>query len=758
MLRRAACLLTLLIAALPAMAQPAANNNGRQPRILLLVDASSSMLQPWGSNATRFQTAAGIIGSLMDSIYAVNPDVEFGLRVYGHQSPAQNNDCFDSRQEVMFSKNNYTQMGLRLASLKPFGVSPIAYSLREAAANDLVDEARNAYSIILITDGGESCGGNICDVAKMLLERKIYFKPYIISLVDYAPLRDQYSCLGAFLQAAKPGDIPVAIRTIVDAYRPQLSAPIPVLKTEPPVVVQPKRDTPAVITIPAWIPEHTSLPDLRIAVPRTTMSTAVSRPRVLPVRVPGLQPVSKPEPLPVPVPVQARTNVRIDALSISRPRRPFEIGRYRPLLYTMALPRSAPVTKPDPVPLKQESIGAMVANASHYLLERNDRRYVVKPRRDALTVRVTKPDWEKPAQEDLATLSPSPVKRPLATRGMKELAPAARAVVLAAVKPSPPEPKRDTVIAVRPPVVTPPLAVSKPDTATRTSVTIKKLAPPPASTQPARPRVPVSADKPKETTFTKEVEDAKETSLSILFTDGRGKFYASTPQLQLLDATTGKQVKQFYRTVDAAGNPDPQVVPPGTYNLLVAGRANMLMRRVTVEANKKNKVIVRVNNGSLRFRYLGDNDLPTNDRAVTEFEAIVNIRFEPGPTIRQRCTSELEYVPGNYYIEVNTMPITRYNVDIDFGAITEIDLPQPGYVQFTNTSPKGQVALFAPLGNKFVRFVNLNVTGNPGSQKLQLKPGAYEAHWVKTPNMPYASETIEKFNVQSNAVTEVELR
>jgi hypothetical protein len=298
----------------------------------------------------------------------------------------------------------------------------------------------------------------------------------------------------------------------------------------------------------------------------------------------------------------------------------------------------------------------------------------------------------------------------------------------------------------------------KRDTATKTTIVIKKIDPPASTVKPITPKPgPNFISKPKETEFVKVTEDAKETSLSILFTDGRGKFYASTPQLQMIDASTGKLVKQFYRTVDPSGNPDPQIIPPGTYNLLVAGRANMLMRRVTIEPNKHNKVIVRVNNGSLRFRYVDAEGLSI-DRPITEFDAIVNIRFEPGPTIRQRCTAELEYAPGNYYIEVNTMPISRFNVDIDFGAITEIGLPQPGFVQFTNATPKGQVSLFAPLGNKFVRFVDVNVTGNPAAQKLMLKPGAYEVHWVKNPNLPYASETVEHFVVQSNAITEVELR
>ena len=114
-------------------------------------------------------------------------------------------------------------MALRLESLHPAGVSPIAYSLKQAVENDMLDNLRYNYSLILITDGGESCNGNICEVVKMLLEKKINFKPYIVSLVDYAPLKEQYNCMGSYLLVTKPGDIPQAVGTIVEAYRPMLT-------------------------------------------------------------------------------------------------------------------------------------------------------------------------------------------------------------------------------------------------------------------------------------------------------------------------------------------------------------------------------------------------------------------------------------------------------------------------------------------------------------------------------------------------------
>lgn len=193
-----------------------------QSRILILLDESSSMIQKWPSGKEKYKAADELILRLMDSIYAINPDVEFSLRVFGHQYTVEQNNCYDTKNEVPFSKDNRTQMALRLEDIHPLGVTPIAYALLQAAKFDLADEEHNAYSIVLFTDGGESCGGDICEVMKKLMKYKVYFKPYIVSLEDDPTLKTTYSCMGDFLQVTKDADMPKAVTTIVNAFRPAI--------------------------------------------------------------------------------------------------------------------------------------------------------------------------------------------------------------------------------------------------------------------------------------------------------------------------------------------------------------------------------------------------------------------------------------------------------------------------------------------------------------------------------------------------------
>jgi len=767
-MRRVACLIMLMICVVAANAQHSVTDNTRQPRILLVVDASSSMLETWDTNDTRFKAAAKIVEALMDSIYSVNAGVEFGLRVYGHQTAAQYKDCYDSRQEVMFSKNNFTQMQLRLASIKPFGVSPIAYSLSEAAENDLGDAVHNAYSLILITDGGESCGGNICEVVKELIAKKIYFKPYILSLVDYPALKDQYSCLGTYLQVARPNDIGPAISQIMDAYRPQLSLPIMIVKSDP-VLPQPKT---VVVNVPAWIPEHHDAPSLPVTVNENDLPAVHSTETPHPIGMSQVGNVTREPKVPQELPATLNQKTTLNQVPVSsnihdvrnstlaQP----DLGISREPKQQLPLPSGlalnpakqipafhfAPsmLTPPFPIPSNYTDVirGPKVAEALPNNLETNAHPvpaalyHPVTIRAPRIRIPNSAGDVSpepKVADEIPTALNPSNAQHPAVTINNPRVNLTNTQVPTAEVK-------RDPVVVKAP-------IVLKPDTG-KTTITMKPMEPMVSTVRQKPIPQPVLSEKPIETAYTAKSENSKETAVSIYFTDGHGKFYSTTPQLQMIDAGTGKLVKQFYRTVDASGIPDPVQVPAGTYSILLSGKKNMLLRGVTVPPNTNRIITITVSNGSLKFEYLGAPDKP-----VAEFDAIVNIRFEPGPTVKQRCTSILEYPPGNYYVEINTLPLTKLNTDITFGAVTTLTIAQPGILQFSNTTNVGDVAMFYQLGNKYVRFHGLRINGNPEDQRLRLQPGIYQIHWVKNPSLPFPKESIVEVTIRSGIIATVEL-
>jgi hypothetical protein len=202
-----------------------AQSSIKKTRILFLIDASSSMTYSWNPTNTRFQVASNILLNIIDSIYTINNEVEFAVRAYGTQYSAQEKNCFDTKLEVPFNYQNVSQIKTRLQYIKPYGFSPIAYSLQQASENELNNSSFYDYSIIFITDGGESCNGDICNVFNNLLKNKISIKPYVIGLDKNEKLKNYYESLGNFIEVNTAADIDEAVQMIVNANRKIIEKP-----------------------------------------------------------------------------------------------------------------------------------------------------------------------------------------------------------------------------------------------------------------------------------------------------------------------------------------------------------------------------------------------------------------------------------------------------------------------------------------------------------------------------------------------------
>ena len=655
-------------------------------RILILFDESSSMIQSWSGGKEKYKAGDELIMKLIDSIYAVNKDVEFSLRVFGHQHTVAENNCYDTKTEVAFSKDNRTQMMLRLADIHPLGVTPIAYALSEAAKYDLTDISHNVYSIVLITDGGESCGGDICDVMTRLLKDKVYFKPYIISLEDYAPLRTAYSCMGNYLQVLKEKDIPVAVGTIVEAFRPAIR-----------ITNSDYKDIQTNATnIPSALKVNVPIVNLPV-IDSIKPTKPVVRDTIVFTKPPERPPLEK-----------------IDELRIVQPR-----------LFTISTPKQAKQKTYADASLPPLIMDTLVVITP--VKEQLSVIAVVKPKPFAVNVPAS-------GRQTIADVPPLPqliIDTPVAPRAIDKISQVALArqrqfnvifvidggKFLTYKVPDLPPLKLD-------PVPTLPIAAVKPK--------------------------PIKLPEPKKSEFKVETEDAKETTVEVYFTDGKGKFYNSTPEVQLLDPKTNQMVKKFYRTIDESGNPDPQKnIIAGRYDLAFTEKRGVVAKNVEIVANKKNKIIVKVVAASLSFQYRDDDNRP-----VTEFVATVIERNKPqGRVQNQKCTELLEYEPGNYHIVINTFPQDVRNVDIDFNEVV-ISISQPGFAKFVAEGKTRSVALYQRLGDKFLQFHTLDLN-DPNSQHLQIQPGEYQAHYQKGPGQASMAEKVVPFLIKATQTTEV---
>jgi von Willebrand factor type A domain len=636
-----------------------------QSRILILLDESSSMIQAWGGNSVKYKASHQLIMRLMDSVYAVNDQVEFGLRVFGHQHTVPENDCYDTRIEVPFSKDNRSQMLLRLEDIHPLGVTPISFALQEAATKDIIDEQHNVYSIILITDGGESCGGDICEVMKKLVKYKVYFKPYIVSLENDPALKTTYACMGDFLQVTKESDIPPAVSTIVKAFRPAIR----MNTTEYKEVQNITANAPSVLKVN---PVKTAPPK---ADPVTIELLAIS----------GISPVQAKAPQPV----------RLSLLEVQIPRQKVDVPEP---------PAAVKIQGAAPAQLKQINIQLPVAGKL--------KSTSIPPIPQIVLDTPVAPR----AQEKIAKLKPAALRTFNVIFVIED-----RTFPMRKVPPMPPV-KVETVV----------------------------------NKTPDKPSANPTAKKRE---FKVEVQDDKETTLEVYFTNGIGKYYMSTPQVLLVDPSSKAVVKRFFRTVDPNGNPDPQNnIPAGVYDLKLASSSDFLLPGVRIEQNKKNKVIVTIKNTSLSFAYQDENDpRKLSKRPVTEFSAVVTERNKTvGRVQEQRLTERLEYEPGNYHIVINTFPQDIRNVDIDFDE-SVITIPQPGFAKFEAEGGAREVTIFSRVGDKFLNLCRLSIN-DPKSQHFQLQPGEYQAHYQNGTSKFSATEQVLPFRIKPAQETPVSLK
>ncbi len=151
--------------------------------ILFIYDASGSM---WTQidGKTRMQIATDVISNAVNKL-ADNQKI--GLMVYGHR---EKDDCEDV--EFLVGMNNQSKAKIinSLESLTPLGKTPLAYAT--GLAIDKLRKSGIAATIVLITNGTESCEGNICDVvsaAKKNIEFRLHIIGFGLKIAETKQLR-----------------------------------------------------------------------------------------------------------------------------------------------------------------------------------------------------------------------------------------------------------------------------------------------------------------------------------------------------------------------------------------------------------------------------------------------------------------------------------------------------------------------------------------------------------------------------------------
>lgn len=131
--------------------------------LLIILDSSGSMDEKTRDGQEKLSAAKQALTGLLDTL----PDqLNVGLLCYGHR---RKGDCTDIAIEVPVKPLDRAQIRGAVTSLKPLGTTPIAASLEEAGKH--LSTYQGKSSIVLISDGEETCNGDPVAVAASLAQK-----------------------------------------------------------------------------------------------------------------------------------------------------------------------------------------------------------------------------------------------------------------------------------------------------------------------------------------------------------------------------------------------------------------------------------------------------------------------------------------------------------------------------------------------------------------------------------------------------------
>lgn len=213
-------LFALIAFALPTAAQ-------ERPNLMIVFDGSGSM---WGQvdGRAKIELARQALSSVLSE---ASPDLNIGMLAYGHRVRGQ---CSDIELMVQPGPGSQTVPQIIDAAnrMNPRGMTPLTDAVLMAAQR--LSFGEQAATVVLLTDGIETCEGDPCALGRILAEQGIDFTAHVVGFDLSDSEQQQISCLadetgGLFIAASDANELRTALaRTI--AFEPPLA---PLLEPEP---------------------------------------------------------------------------------------------------------------------------------------------------------------------------------------------------------------------------------------------------------------------------------------------------------------------------------------------------------------------------------------------------------------------------------------------------------------------------------------------------------------------------------------------
>ena len=179
--------------------------------LVLVFDASGSM---WGQiqGENKIVIARKVLGDLVDGL---PDDQRVGLVAYGHR---REGDCDDIELVSPLAGIDKSSFKATVNGLNPKGKTPITQSVQRAF--DVVKQGDGKATVILISDGLETCGGDPCAAVRAAKASGIDFVMHVIGFDVAGEDVSQLECAaqagdGLFLSAENADELGAALDAAV---------------------------------------------------------------------------------------------------------------------------------------------------------------------------------------------------------------------------------------------------------------------------------------------------------------------------------------------------------------------------------------------------------------------------------------------------------------------------------------------------------------------------------------------------------------
>ena len=199
-----------LKALLLSLCLPLCASAATMPEAMFILDASGSMAEAAGAQ-TKMAAAQAVLAQVVP---AVAPEVKLGLAAYGHR---RENDCTDIEVLVPPGTEDRDAVLARIAAMQPKGMTPISAAVTQVA--DLLKGRAAETTVVLVSDGQETCGGDPCATVKALKAAGVKFVLHVVGFAVTAADQAQLECIaqaggGKYFAAADAAGLLAALQTV----------------------------------------------------------------------------------------------------------------------------------------------------------------------------------------------------------------------------------------------------------------------------------------------------------------------------------------------------------------------------------------------------------------------------------------------------------------------------------------------------------------------------------------------------------------